>query len=98
MVPTAEIRYPVHSRPVCGKTGCACDALEDSLLQVLMIWVNRYAQTSLIGNHSIQQRKEPKEKLGDYAVRLVLTAHPTQFYPGPVLYYRMIFPTQSFRN
>jgi phosphoenolpyruvate carboxylase len=28
---------------------------------------------------------ELKEKLRDYAVRLVLTAHPTQFYPGPVL-------------
>lgn len=34
-----------------------------------------------------QYNKEPelKEKLKDYAVRLVLTAHPTQFYPGPVL-------------
>ncbi len=28
---------------------------------------------------------ELKEKLKDYGVRLVLTAHPTQFYPGPVL-------------
>ncbi len=25
------------------------------------------------------------EKLKDFAVRMVLTAHPTQFYPGPVL-------------
>lgn len=25
------------------------------------------------------------EKLKDFAIRLVLTAHPTQFYPGPVL-------------
>jgi phosphoenolpyruvate carboxylase len=31
------------------------------------------------------KEKELKEKLSDYAVRLVLTAHPTQFYPGPVL-------------
>lgn len=31
------------------------------------------------------KEKELKEKLEDYAVRLVLTAHPTQFYPGPVL-------------
>ena len=31
------------------------------------------------------KEKELKEKLRDYAVRLVLTAHPTQFYPGPVL-------------
>ena len=26
-----------------------------------------------------------KEKLKDFNIRLVLTAHPTQFYPGPVL-------------
>ncbi len=31
------------------------------------------------------KEKELKEKLTDYDVRLVLTAHPTQFYPGPVL-------------
>jgi phosphoenolpyruvate carboxylase len=31
------------------------------------------------------KENELKEKLEDYAVRLVLTAHPTQFYPGPVL-------------
>ena len=31
------------------------------------------------------KEKELKEKLADYDVRLVLTAHPTQFYPGPVL-------------
>jgi len=32
-----------------------------------------------------QKRKELAEKLKDFSVRLVLTAHPTQFYPGPVL-------------
>ena len=32
-----------------------------------------------------EKEKELKAKLEDYAVRLVLTAHPTQFYPGPVL-------------
>ncbi|HEX4852142.1 MAG TPA: phosphoenolpyruvate carboxylase, partial [Puia sp.] len=31
------------------------------------------------------KEEELKEKLKDYSVRLVLTAHPTQFYPGPVL-------------
>src|SRR5665213_2474645 len=31
------------------------------------------------------KEKELREKLKDFAVRLVLTAHPTQFYPGPVL-------------
>ena len=35
----------------------------------------------------LQTDKEPEltEKLKDYSVRLVLTAHPTQFYPGAVL-------------
>lgn len=29
--------------------------------------------------------KKLAEKLKDFSIRLVLTAHPTQFYPGPVL-------------
>lgn len=29
--------------------------------------------------------KQIKDKLKDFSLRLVLTAHPTQFYPGPVL-------------
>lgn len=32
-----------------------------------------------------QTQKELNRKLEDYAVRMVLTAHPTQFYPGAVL-------------
>lgn len=32
-----------------------------------------------------QKREEVAEKLKDFSVRLVLTAHPTQFYPGEVL-------------
>lgn len=31
------------------------------------------------------KEKELQAKLEEFAVRLVLTAHPTQFYPGPVL-------------
>src|SRR6201999_1003083 len=31
------------------------------------------------------KQKELAEKLNEFCVRLVLTAHPTQFYPGPVL-------------
>ena len=40
-----------------------------------------------LSSEIIQYDKEDelKDKLGDYAVRIVLTAHPTQFYPGPVL-------------
>src|SRR5215213_10336046 len=36
----------------------------------------------------VQQRgaqEELKEKLKDFSIRMVLTAHPTQFYPGSVL-------------
>lgn len=36
----------------------------------------------------IQEENKEKmlaEKLQDFSVRMVLTAHPTQFYPGPVL-------------
>jgi len=31
------------------------------------------------------KEEELADKLKDYSVRMVLTAHPTQFYPGPVL-------------
>ncbi|HYF33554.1 MAG TPA: phosphoenolpyruvate carboxylase [Chitinophagaceae bacterium] len=31
------------------------------------------------------KREELADKLKDFGIRLVLTAHPTQFYPGPVL-------------
>ncbi len=31
------------------------------------------------------QQKKLHEKLNEFSVNLVLTAHPTQFYPGPVL-------------
>lgn len=62
------------------------DALEDA----------RYAQLNDLGGveslQSFMQRirrhgkeEELKEILGDYAVRVVLTAHPTQFYPGNAL-------------
>ncbi len=62
------------------------DALEDSAFS----HVNDMGGTGTLKHLSsevIQYDKEEelKEKLRDYAVRLVLTAHPTQFYPGPVL-------------
>ena len=40
-----------------------------------------------LASEVIQTNKEEEltEKLKDYSVNLVLTAHPTQFYPGPVL-------------
>ena len=44
-------------------------------------------EASHIGGRSPDgtRRKLTREKLKDYSVRLVLTAHPTQFYPGAVL-------------
>ena len=62
------------------------DALEDA----------RFAQLNDLGGaeslSSLMQRvrrhgkeEELKKLLGDYAVRVVLTAHPTQFYPGSAL-------------
>jgi phosphoenolpyruvate carboxylase len=35
--------------------------------------------------NQLQKSEELGEKLKDFAIRLVLTAHPTQFYPGAVL-------------
>ena len=32
-----------------------------------------------------ETKKQVIQRLRDMSVRLVLTAHPTQFYPGPVL-------------
>jgi len=62
------------------------DALEDSAFTS----VNDMGGTGTLKHLSSEviqydKEKELKEKLKDYAVRLVLTAHPTQFYPGPVL-------------
>ena len=34
---------------------------------------------------SSNSEKALAEKLKDFSIRLVLTAHPTQFYPGSVL-------------
>jgi phosphoenolpyruvate carboxylase len=62
------------------------DALEDAAF----IYVNDTGGTGTMKHLSSEvlqynKQHELKNKLKDYAVRLVLTAHPTQFYPGPVL-------------
>jgi len=62
------------------------DALEDAAFAN----VNDMGGTGTLKHLSSEviqydKQEELKEKLRDYAVRLVLTAHPTQFYPGPVL-------------
>ncbi|GHE47792.1 phosphoenolpyruvate carboxylase [Sphingobacterium griseoflavum] len=63
------------------------DAVEDSAFQS----VGKTDESGIL--HGLFQRaqenpelkQEIVNKLRDFSVRLVLTAHPTQFYPGPVL-------------
>ncbi|MBS1661702.1 MAG: phosphoenolpyruvate carboxylase [Bacteroidetes bacterium] len=62
------------------------DALEDAAFR----YVNDMSGTGTV-KHLLSEvlrtgkEEELAEKLKDYSVRMVLTAHPTQFYPGPVL-------------
>jgi phosphoenolpyruvate carboxylase len=62
------------------------DALEDAAFRYVNDMSGAGTLKHLI-SEVIQTGKEEEltEKLKDYSVRLVLTAHPTQFYPGPVL-------------
>lgn len=63
------------------------DAIEDSLFQA----VGKSDEIGGLNSLFKLAQNDPKlkaqivEKLKDFSVRLVLTAHPTQFYPGPVL-------------
>ena len=62
------------------------DALEDAAFKeihdVIGIGTLKQLETKITQEHA---RKQLMEKLKDFAVLLTLTAHPTQFYPGPVL-------------
>ena len=62
------------------------DALEDAAFSKLNdlngIGTLKNLETQVIQNN---KQESLKEKLKDFCVRLVLTAHPTQFYPGSVL-------------
>src|SRR6202012_90860 len=62
------------------------DALEDAAFRYVNDMGGAGTLKHLI-SEVIQSNKEEEltEKLKDYSVRLVLTAHPTQFYPGTVL-------------
>src|SRR5690606_9261481 len=63
------------------------DAIEDSLLTK----VGRNAESGSLETLLAQTENNPElrtaiaERLKDFSLRLVLTAHPTQFYPGAVL-------------
>ncbi|HUR11808.1 MAG TPA: phosphoenolpyruvate carboxylase [Flavitalea sp.] len=62
------------------------DALEDAgfrdVNDMAGIGTMKHLESAVIEQ---DKQKELTEKLKDFAIRLVLTAHPTQFYPGPVL-------------
>src|SRR3984957_18029711 len=62
------------------------DALEDAAFRYVNDMGGAGTLKHLI-SEVIQTNKEEEltRKLKDYSVRMVLTAHPTQFYPGPVL-------------
>jgi phosphoenolpyruvate carboxylase len=62
------------------------DALEDAAFRHVNDMGGQGSLKHLL-SEVIQTNKEEEltEKLKDYSVRLVLTAHPTQFYPGTVL-------------
>ena len=62
------------------------DALEDAAFKEVND-INGVGTLKHLESDVIEHEKqlELKEKLSNFAVRLVLTAHPTQFYPGSVL-------------
>jgi phosphoenolpyruvate carboxylase len=62
------------------------DALEDASFRDVNDF-NGVGTLKHLETEVVQDGKEPElvEKLNDFAIRLVLTAHPTQFYPGAVL-------------
>src|SRR6202012_2881902 len=63
------------------------DAIEDSSFNKIGRSDDSGTLQSLLQNALVsdQARQNISEKLKDFSLRLVLTAHPTQFYPGSVL-------------
>ena len=62
------------------------DALEDASFKEIND-LSGIGTLKYLASDVIQEGKEEElaKKLEDFSIRLVLTAHPTQFYPGPVL-------------
>src|SRR5690606_3449820 len=63
------------------------DAVEDSAFQSVGKADDSGLLQSLFrsAQDNVDLKKKILKKLHNFSVRLVLTAHPTQFYPGPVL-------------
>lgn len=62
------------------------DALEDASFKEIND-LNGIGTLKYLASDVIHEGKQEElaKKLEDFSIRLVLTAHPTQFYPGPVL-------------
>jgi len=62
------------------------DALEDASFDAIQD-LKGQGTISHLASEVVKQEKEEElaKKVDDFSVRLVLTAHPTQFYPGEVL-------------
>ena len=62
------------------------DALEDAAFREVNdmsgVGTLKHLVSEIIAEN---KQEELAEKLSNFAIRLVLTAHPTQFYPGSVL-------------
>ena len=62
------------------------DALEDASFREVNdtggVGTLKHLESEVLQNN---KQEELKEKLKGFAIRIVLTAHPTQFYPGAVL-------------
>lgn len=62
------------------------DALEDAAFESIHDLQGKGTWSGFMNRiQTTQQAKMLKDKLSDFGVRIVLTAHPTQFYPGQVL-------------
>ncbi len=63
------------------------DAIEDSSFNKIGRSDDSGTLQSLLQQAAVsdQARNDISEKLNDFSLRLVLTAHPTQFYPGSIL-------------
>ncbi|WKV14066.1 phosphoenolpyruvate carboxylase [Marivirga harenae] len=62
------------------------DSIEDAAFEKIFNVEGKGSIKELIGRvRHANKLKELKEKLETFSVRIVLTAHPTQFYPGNVL-------------
>ncbi len=62
------------------------DALEDAAFSKINDMQGAGTLKQLLLDSELSGKKEELlKKINDYSVRLVLTAHPTQFYPGTVL-------------